>query len=113
MGNFQNVMTAYAASKPSWTDIYPVQHLVSSLKPGVPLVVDVGGGKGHDLEKLRSTYPNLPPGSLVLQDQASVVEAASLHGSITTMAHDFFTPQPVKGMEPLAKRLLSLATADV
>lgn len=99
MANFQNVMSEHAARKISWTELYPVQDLISACKNGTPLVVDVGGGKGHDLEKLRLKYPNLPPGSLVLQDQGLVVQSAAVHKSIQTMAYNFFTPQPVKGAE--------------
>lgn len=97
MGNFQNVMTEYAANKGSWVDIYPVRELLSARRDGTPMVVDVGGGKGHDLERLRQKCPELPERSLILQDQDLVVETAKVYDPIKTMAYDFFTPQPVKG----------------
>lgn len=59
-------------------------------------MVDIGGGKGHDLVEICRNHPNLP-GLLVLQDQQSVIaEAVGLEARIHTMIHDFFSPQPVE-----------------
>ena len=63
-------------------------------------LVDIGGGKGQDLQQLHRKYPKLP-GQLVLQDLKEViteVEASGLDGKIVTMEYDFFTPQPIKGI---------------
>ena len=65
-------------------------------------LVDVGGGKGHDLQELYRKHPNIP-GKLVLQELEDVVEEAKAGGGleelgITAMAHDFFTAQPILGM---------------
>jgi hypothetical protein len=69
---FSNYMSAYRAGKPSWVDsgFYPVsERLAESYDPGYSdvLLVDVGGGIGHDLRELKQKHPNLP-GKLVLQD---------------------------------------------
>ena len=63
-------------------------------------LVDVGGGKGHDLQELYRKHPKIP-GKLVLQDVKDVIEEAKTVGleeKIVPMEHDFFTEQPVKGM---------------
>lgn len=63
------------------------------------LIVDVGGGKGRDLQTFHKKIPTLP-GQLVLQDRASVLENEEVKGlddKIKVMEHDFFTPQPIKG----------------
>lgn len=65
-------MAAYRAGKISWLDpgFYPVnERLIEQFnaKFGDILLVDVGGGLGHDLRELREKYPALP-GKLVLQD---------------------------------------------
>lgn len=61
------------------------------------LIVDVGGGIGHDLQAFKSKHPKAH-GKLVLQDLPDVVaNVAGLDSSIEVMAHDFFTEQPVKG----------------
>ncbi|KKY20674.1 putative sterigmatocystin 8-o-methyltransferase [Phaeomoniella chlamydospora] len=61
-----------------------------------PLLVDVGGGCGHDLAALSRRYPNLP-GRLVLQDLPHVInDVPNLDEMIEKMPYDFLTPQPVK-----------------
>ena len=82
------------------TDFYPVQeNLVRGADTGEETVflVDVGGGKGHDLQELHQKHPKLPR-QLVLQDQPDVlIDATGLDSKIRLMEHDFFTPQPIKG----------------
>lgn len=65
---------------------------------GSGMVVDLGGSKGHISIKLAERYPNL---RFTVQDQPQVIGAqnripAALRERVTIMAHDFFTPQPVK-----------------
>lgn len=101
---FNNYMAAYRAGKISWLDpgFYPVnERLIEQFDAdsSEALLVDVGGGLGHDLRELRQKYPNLR-GRLVLQDRAEVLtEASKSDGNVDfqTMPHDFFTPQPVQG----------------
>jgi hypothetical protein len=86
-----------------WVDVYDTDSVVAAARPGVPLVVDVGGGKGHDLKKFLARHPDAcaaSPGSLVLQDLPDIlkgVEAELATPAIEVQPHDFFTPQPVKG----------------
>jgi hypothetical protein len=67
------------------------------------LLVDVGGGKGHDLNAFDAAFGKPPrnyPGKLVLQDLPHVLDTipdSDLASSISKMAHDFFVEQPVKG----------------
>lgn len=99
-------MSAYRAGRPSWVDpgFYPVaDRLTKRFDPSVSdvVLVDVGGGLGHDLEELKAKHPALP-GRLVLQDRPEViatVESAAAAGGppFEPAAHDFFTPQPVGG----------------
>ena len=94
-------MSAYRAGKPTWCDsgFYPLEeNLVEGFDPNASdvLLVDVGGGLGHDLQELQTRYPSLP-GKLILQDRAEVISTIT-STTLTTQAqaHDFFTPQPVK-----------------
>ncbi|KAK8097408.1 hypothetical protein PG984_016547, partial [Apiospora sp. TS-2023a] len=62
-----------------WVYIYPTHTVVNEARerPGRPMVVDVGGGKGHDLEKFRLRHhrdSDMPAGALVLQERPDVVE---------------------------------------
>ena len=93
---FQGTMEFYSASKPLLTMLYPLDELFRKAKKDRIVFVDMGGGAGHDIEKVRASV-NAPPGSCVLQDLPGVIEHANVSESITKMAHDLFTPQPVKG----------------
>ena len=99
---FNSYMSAYRAGKSTWVDpgFYPVSERVvagfdSSLSE--VLLVDVGGGYGHDLKELRAKSSNLP-GKLVLQDREEVISALSSNTTenfFEAKVHDFFTTQPI------------------
>ncbi|KAJ9143500.1 Demethylsterigmatocystin 6-O-methyltransferase 2 [Pleurostoma richardsiae] len=80
-----------------WPEVYPTDTVVAAAKPGVPLVVDVGGGKGHDLRKFLARHPDVPAGSLVLQDLPDILKGVEAEPAIAVQPHDFFTPEPVRG----------------
>ena len=75
------------------------ERLYNGVKPGKDevLMVDVGGGLGHDLELLKQKHYRLQ-GRLLLQDKQEVI--AQITASETVFektVHDFFKPQPIKG----------------
>lgn len=99
--HFGSFMSAYRAGKSNWYDpgFYPVsERLIEGFDSNSSnvLLVDIGGGRGHDLELFAAVHAS-HPGKLVLQDLDSVI--ASLEISENTpfeaQAHDFFTAQPV------------------
>ena len=101
---FNNYMTGYRAGKPAWVDpgFYPMEErLGKGMKQCADevLLVDVGGGMGHDLKLLKQKYPQTR-GRLILQDKEEVIrqQISETGNSYEKMAHDFFTPQPVKGV---------------
>ena len=64
------------------------------------LLVDIGGGRGHDLEAFKRANANAE-GKLVLQDLPPVIDdIKELHEDIIKVKHDFFTSQPIKGPVP-------------
>ncbi len=76
-------------------DFYPIEaNLISDADKGEhsTFCVDVGGGKGHDLELLHDRFSSI--GKLVLQDQEKVVRSSTVFES---MVYDFFAPQPIRG----------------
>ena len=91
-------MAGYNAGRPTWVELYPTEKLLENLQTGPEAVtlVDVGGGMGQDVERFRAKHPK-QDGRLMLQDRKEVIESAKLDSSIEATAHDFFTPQPVKG----------------
>ncbi|KAI0100579.1 S-adenosyl-L-methionine-dependent methyltransferase [Nemania sp. FL0031] len=99
---FHGFVYTLRAHRPSWFEMYPVKdRLIEGMDVGVfsSALVDVGGGTGQTLEDFRVNVPEYT-GELVLQDLPEVIEAARAQGvnaRVSLQAHDFFTPQPVKG----------------
>lgn len=78
-----------------WVDIYPTETIVATGRDDGALVVDVGGGKGHDLGKFIARHPDAR--GLILQDLPEILKDVTPPSGISLQPHDFFTPQPVKG----------------
>jgi hypothetical protein len=105
---FGSMMVAWSVGRPRWMDegYYPVQErLIADSKQddGAVFLVDVGGGRGHDLEGLKQAHPNIK-GRLILQDKPEVISLAELSPGLEKMQHDFNTPQPIKGKRKSFKR---------
>lgn len=85
-------------SRPSWVTWFPVQEkLIDGSSLDTPLLVDVGGGRGHDLMEFSEKFPNA--GSLVLQDQQHVLDSAtSLPDTVKKQVLGF-----LQGVSPLSK----------
>lgn len=80
-----------------WLDIFPVEIKLHVESSSDPLLIDIGGGLGHDLIAFKQKYPTIP-GQLILQDLSFVIDLVKdLPSGIDAMEHDFFAPQPVKG----------------
>lgn len=100
-GYFNAFMVAQRGEMPGWLTKYPIEEETKGWKAQEPVFVDIGGGMGHQCEDLKSKYPNLP-GRIILQDLPHAIAAAPAKPGIEAQAHDFFTPQPVKGTYPKA-----------
>lgn len=100
--SFADHMAVFTQRKTPWVEFFDTgARLLAGAElgdGGSPLCVDVGGGvMGVDITHLLMKHPDLPAGSLVLQDLPEVVGAANVDGRIEKMAHDLFQPQPIKG----------------
>ncbi|KAF2772968.1 S-adenosyl-L-methionine-dependent methyltransferase [Teratosphaeria nubilosa] len=83
-----------------WTTWFSETNLFRSLpqNPDDPFLIDVGGALGHDLQALATAHPTRDL-RFILQDLPPVISAArkeSLDPRIHLMAHDFFSPQPLR-----------------
>lgn len=102
MVHFDKFMARSRAGRPEWFTFYPVkERLFAQPIGGEPhseaLLVDVGGGEGHDLQAFRNAFPDCP-GRLILQDTEIVLgNIRTLDAGVERLPHDFFTPQPVHG----------------
>lgn len=85
-------------SRASWVTWFPVQDkLIKGSCFDYPLLVDVAGGRGHDLIEFHDRFPDV--GTLVLQDQQAVLDDAdSLPAGIEKRSFDFFKEPPLKGI---------------
>lgn len=96
---FNEMMGGVMAHQAGMLDIYPYENLIDCPQVDRPLLVDVGGNVGHDLQKFLQKHPETAH-SLVLQDRAEVLGDSECPPAVTLMAHDFFEQQPVKGSFP-------------
>jgi hypothetical protein len=95
--DFNLFMGAVGGSQPSWWEWYDVPgRLLAGFTSDV-LLVDVGGGQGHEVQGFHEQFGK---GKLVLQDLPRVIDGiaeGALDSSIMRIANDFFADQPVKG----------------
>lgn len=99
---FGKGMEGLAAGKADWTGIYDTKALLDGfdLAGGGAFLVELGGSHGQDITRLLNRHPELPAGSLVLQDLPDVLQPVKVPEKITVLPHDFFTPQPIRGPSP-------------
>ncbi|RYC64180.1 hypothetical protein CHU98_g2031 [Xylaria longipes] len=86
-------------SRPSWLSWFPVKDKLfpEGHQQQTPLLVDVAGGRGHDLMEFLAKYPD-ERGPFVLQDQQHVLDSAlSLSPKITKQSFDLFEDSPTQG----------------
>lgn len=98
-------MEGQRANRAFWADWFPVRERVldhPDLCADKPLLIDIGGGRGHDLIAFRQRFPDAP-GKLVLEDLPGVIDevrgAPDLDAAgVETVKYDFFSQvQPVQG----------------
>ena len=103
---FQTLMSSYRTGRAEFLDVFPAEdRLLHGAKSDRALLVDVGGGLGHDVLKFAEKFPNAE-GRLILQDQADVIRQVPHTDKMECMVHDFFTPQSVKGKRKNRRCLL-------
>lgn len=93
---FNTVMTVQRMDTGDpWFDFYPVEEKFGKRADSqTPLLVDIGGGIGHDLAAFHNKFPSLE-GRLILEELPEVIDAIKdLDSSIERVKHDFFAPQP-------------------
>lgn len=83
-----------------WLDFFPLEERILhgfQPKDDAVLIVDIGGGLGHELESILDKFPGLK-GRCILQDLPETIKRIeSPRAGIEPIVHDFFMPQPIKG----------------
>lgn len=96
--DFNSVMTfSQQLRGKDWFEIYPVTEKLNS-SSGRALLVDIGGGVGHDVIAFKKRFPDII-GELVVQDLPQVIESidGALPDGIAAIGHNMFEPQPIRG----------------
>ena len=97
---FNMFVASFNRSHKDWLEFYPVEkRLGEGAESGsdAVMMVDVGGGLGHQTVNLKKRFPKLR-GRLVVQDLPNVLPASKDRvPGIEYMDHDFTTEQPIKG----------------
>ena len=98
MASFNDGMTLQAMTELWMIDLFPWESLSDQQPtPTTVVAVDIGGGTGMGISRIRSYCCSLP-GKFILQDQAHVIQSADPRGNgIEKMAYDFFEEQPIRG----------------
>lgn len=94
--SFNQVMGGVMANHSGWLEIFPHDTLIHTAKPDGPLLVDVGGNIGHDLDGFYQAHLETAS-RLYLEDLAEVVSLSKCPAPVNQIGHNFFTPQPIKG----------------
>ncbi|KAI1339295.1 S-adenosyl-L-methionine-dependent methyltransferase [Xylariaceae sp. FL0016] len=93
---FDKYMALRRDSSTSWLTVYPVEQEAQDWDAAKPLLVNIGGGVGHQCADFVKTFPDLP-GRIILQDLPGSIERALPTPKVENMALDFFEPQPIQG----------------
>lgn len=94
---FNDYMALRRRPEPSWLSVYPVKEETKDWDPEAPVYVNMGGGIGHQCAQFKERFPDLP-GRVILQDLRHSIDEALPTPGVENMVHNFFDPQPVKGL---------------
>ena len=92
---FNNFVASYSGNDIPWTTLYNTEAILADYAGG-PMLVDIGGGQGKDIDSFRLAHPGHEE-QLFLQDMPSVLEQATCDAKVRRVAHNFFKPQPIRG----------------
>lgn len=95
---FNSVMTMNRKLiETEWYETFPVEEKLQ-VSADRTVLVDIGGGIGHDLSLFKQHFPQLP-GKLVVQDLPGVIKdiREPLPDGVEAVVYNMFDPQPLKG----------------
>ncbi|KAI4236803.1 MAG: hypothetical protein LQ349_002306 [Xanthoria aureola] len=116
MANFNTWMEAHRQGRKNWFHSFPVERLNSpriSKDPEAVMLVDIGGGYGHDLEAFRNAFPECS-GRLILEDVPKAINELPDRRKclMEAIKYDFCTPQPIIGARAYYFRSIFHAFSD-
>ncbi|KAL9115201.1 MAG: hypothetical protein Q9227_000995 [Pyrenula ochraceoflavens] len=103
MTYFNNFMHEQRENRKDWYDLFPMEDILlkgaNTSDTDAVLLIDVGGGEGHDVEAFHRRFPH-HPGKVLLQDLPPTIDnikPGQLDPGVICMKHNFFDIQPVQG----------------
>ena len=99
LNTFSSWMVGQRDGWANWLEFFPFEERVAKDFRGgdkAVMLVDVGGGRGHEILAIKKKYPNLP-GRFLLQDSRDMVMEALPVPGMQAVVHNFFDDQPIKG----------------
>jgi demethylsterigmatocystin 6-O-methyltransferase len=97
MGALIKYMAMEQTVRGRWLDEYPIRDQMKGWNSELPAFVDIGGNVGHYCAMFKNNFPDVP-GRVILQDLPDTLRHALKTPGVEAIGHDFFQPQPVKGM---------------
>lgn len=114
--NFNDAMQARSSQTSLPYNLFPFKSELGEMDTTdeTVLLVDVGSGIGQATFAIRKSCGDTK-GIMVMQDQKQVIDgiASSLPAGVVGMAHDFFKPQPIKGMLSSLSGLIKILTVPI
>ena len=95
--HFNDYMSLRRSPNVSWLSVYPVEEETNGWDPTAPVYVNMGGGIGHQCAQFKERFPHVQ-GRVILQDLSHSIDKALPTPGVENMVHNFFEPQPVKGL---------------
>ena len=99
LNNYNLFMSGHRVGRANWLESFPLEEQIATAfdggKDGI-LWVDIGGGRGHEVEAIKERYPYLP-GRFILQDLPDTIKQAIPVPGMETVNHNFFMEQPIEG----------------
>ncbi|KAH8694999.1 hypothetical protein BGW36DRAFT_298705 [Talaromyces proteolyticus] len=79
-----------------WLSVIPFNEIIASEPADRTIFVDINGNIGKQSRSLVGAYPQLA-GRVILEDSPETVKFTPPIDGVEKVAHDVFTPQPIKG----------------
>ena len=94
---FNQYMASRREGAETWLSVYPVEAEAKTWDSEALVYVNIGGSIGHQCAEFKAKYPQLP-GRVINQDLSHSIDKALRTPGVENMVHDFFQPQPIKGI---------------